>query len=57
MPSLVGFHPDRLSASLTPADHVAAGAISSALTRLCGQPLDVLKIRMQLQVLKSLTVH
>ena len=57
MPSLVGFHPDRLSASLTPADHVAAGAISSALTRLCGQPLDVLKIRMQLQVLKSIKVH
>ena len=50
MPSLVGFHPDRLSASLTPADHVAAGAVSSSLTRLCGQPLDVLKIRMQLQV-------
>ena len=49
MPSAVGFHPDS-GLKLTASDHMAAGAISSAMTRAALQPLDVLKIRMQLQV-------
>jgi len=47
--SLVGYNADSRS-QLTLWDRSAAGALSGALVRLVGQPLDVAKIRLQLQV-------
>jgi len=48
--ALVGFDPETHGAKLTTYDRSTAGAVSSALTRLICQPLDVAKIRLQLQV-------
>ncbi|XP_033100402.1 mitochondrial thiamine pyrophosphate carrier-like [Anneissia japonica] len=46
---MVGFDPNK-ARQLTPFDHAAAGAVSGIVTRAVAQPLDVLKIRFQLQV-------
>lgn len=48
--ALVGFDPETSGAKLTTSDRSTAGAVSSSLTRLICQPLDVAKIRLQLQV-------
>ncbi|XP_043195407.1 mitochondrial thiamine pyrophosphate carrier-like isoform X2 [Amphibalanus amphitrite] len=44
---MVGYDPSMVQ--LSSWQHAQAGAVSSFLTRLCCQPLDVLKIRFQLQ--------
>ncbi|XP_072044109.1 mitochondrial thiamine pyrophosphate carrier-like [Amphiura filiformis] len=46
---MVGFTPEK-ERNLTPIDYGIAGAVSGAVTRALVQPLDVLKIRFQLQV-------
>jgi len=43
---MVGFEPEAKK-KLSKGEHGMAGAISSALTRLLCQPLDVIKIRFQ----------
>ena len=42
---MVGYDPS--AAQLSSWQHAQAGAVSGLLTRLCCQPLDVLKIRFQ----------
>lgn len=49
MGSYVGYKEDQ-DVQLTPGDHAVAGAVSGMVTRALIQPLDVLKIRFQLQI-------
>jgi len=51
--SLVGYRPDTLRSQLTTWDHSFAGGLSGSLGRAVLQPLDVAKIRLQLQVESS----
>ena len=46
---MVGYDPS--AAQLSSWQHAQAGAVSGLLTRLCCQPLDVLKIRFQVSFL------
>lgn len=48
--SLVGYDAKTVRSRLTPWDHSIAGALSGAVTRFFCQPLDVAKIRLQIQV-------
>uniref|UniRef100_A0A914UQ21 Mitochondrial thiamine pyrophosphate carrier 1 n=1 Tax=Plectus sambesii TaxID=2011161 RepID=A0A914UQ21_9BILA len=47
---MVGFDPNASKRELTTAEYSAAGLVSGVLTRFFIQPLDVLKIRFQLQI-------
>lgn len=46
---MVGFQPQE-GVQLTATEHAAAGAVSGAVSRVLFQPLDVLKVRFQLQI-------
>ena len=50
---MVGYKPGG-DVQLTNTDHAVAGAVSSALSRAIGQPLDVLKIRFQVRILVAI---
>lgn len=47
---MVGFKPERAEKGLSPIQCGMCGSVSGVFTRLLIQPLDVLKIRFQLQV-------
>lgn len=49
MGSYVGYKEDQ-DVQLTPGDHAVAGAVSGMVTRALIQPLDVLKIRFQVNI-------
>ena len=51
---MVGY--DEQKKELTSTEYALAGAASGVVTRICLQPLDVLKIRFQIQVDHSVRV-